>query len=448
MSTISIKSFPAYKLTEARDALSKAHARLVHSAAKTGQSAGAAPQIIVVETRLLTRCTERCGTPDGTMGHTGGPCTTPRCEGNLVTGQVCDLEVTVERPALAGWDFLAVVEPLGEANLLRQVPGADVADGELLAYRTGDIVCDHCKAKRDRKETFIVRADGTDEAVALGTYRQVGRNCLGTFLGGKSPAAIVASLAYEKMIRDLGDEDGGGSGGGRGPLVYVPMEFMAWVASSVRGKGWTPKSAASDERMSTASHVSYLLNPPFDPRCRADWKAARETFMPTEADTARGAAALEWARNLPEKSDYERNVRLVAIQEVVLEKHTGILASAISGYLKSLGERTRKETVATAPSEHVGTPGDKKRGFGRVVLERVASFESQYGTTFVHTFRDTSGNAIVWKTKATMGDTGDAYTLIGNVKAHSEFRGEKQTEVIRCKVVPAGAFALAGAEAA
>lgn len=422
---VTIEGFPARRLDVARAAVAKSHAGLVRSAARTGQVAPAAPVINVLREYVKSRCTE-CH--DITVGFTGRLCQTPRCLGYVVACSFVDLEVVAERPTLAGWDFLAVVEPLVGGNLIRQVPGADVADGELVPWRTGEIACDHCETRRRRSETFVVRADGSDPAVPAGTYKQVGRQCLGAFLGGKSAATIIASLGLEALIREAGDGEGGGWSG---PGVYDPAEFLAWTASSVRVGGWISKKAAGD-RQATADHVKYLLTPPFGGDGRAAWEKARENFKPTDEDRARGAAALEWAKLLSDASDYERNLRLVAQQPALEPSHAGILASAVAAHARVLGEEVRRKAAAASPSKHVGEV--KSKVAATVTVERVSSFETQYGELFVHTFRDADGNALVWKTGKSVGAAGDVLALTGTVKAHTEFRGEQQTELTRCKI--------------
>lgn len=63
-----------------------------------------------------------------------------------------------------------------------------------------------------------------------------------------------------------------------------------------------------------------------------------------------------------------------------------------------------------------------------------------YGTEimYIHNFRDENGNQLVWKTGRGLGDTcveGDKVSLTGTVKEHSEYKGQKQTILTRCKIV-------------
>ena len=64
----------------------------------------------------------------------------------------------------------------------------------------------------------------------------------------------------------------------------------------------------------------------------------------------------------------------------------------------------------------------------------------------MHFFRDDNQNKLIWKTSKSLvkwldnGEwfcptEGDRITLKGTVKAHEEYKGEKQTVLTRCKIV-------------
>lgn len=64
-----------------------------------------------------------------------------------------------EPPKVDGWEFVAALTHVeGVGAVLRVVPGAQVAEGELKKYREASPDnCDHCHAKRRRTDTFIIR---------------------------------------------------------------------------------------------------------------------------------------------------------------------------------------------------------------------------------------------------------------------------------------------------
>lgn len=403
----------SHKVSSALAAVAKAHGKLVKAAAKANQDAPVAPTYEVSAPHVILV------TGEGGVEHR-----------TLVT----DVTITFPKPALAGWEFAAVIEPLEGGNLVKSVPGRTVTI-DTTPFRTGSIKCDHCNTIRKRTETFIVVADGSDENVPTGTVKQVGRNCLASFLGGKSAAAILASFNYETILREEGE---GGYGGCSYTPVYLLEEVLAWTCGSVREYGWTSRGAARDSfdgKQATADHVLFLLNPPPFGASVTKWKNDVALCTPTEDEKVKATAALEWARNLEGKNDYEQNLKLVATQVAVEGKHLGILCSAVSGYERYCGNQVKYADRAKvrAASEFVGTVKDKVEV--KVVVEGVFDVDTQYGTLHINKFRDEAGNTLVWKTGSFRAETGKTLCLKGTVKAHTEYKGEKQTELTRCKEI-------------
>jgi hypothetical protein len=361
-----------------------------------------------------------------------------------------DLEITAPPARLAGWDFLAVVEPMTGGNLIRQVPGAEVAEGELDAWRTGSIACDHCKTARHRKETFILRREGAQAGdTGFAWYREVGRQCLAAFLGGRSAAEIVDRLSWERRVREAGGDEYS-NGGGSAPIVYDPVEFLVWCCAIARLDGFVTKgqAAASDPNglgvglRATASVVESMLgDPPGDSRARQEWKEARERYTPQEDDIVRAQRTLTWARALPGRSDYEKSLQLVASQGTLQPKHAGILASAVPAYARELGEQVRRQ--ARGAGEHYGAIGDRME-LDLVIEKRIPipGYRDGQSATII-TFHgaagsDTAGLAFVWRTSVDgIGAVGDRVRLKGTIKAHTEYKGERQTELKNCRVRPA-----------
>lgn len=93
-----------------------------------------------------------------------------------------------------------------------------------------------------------------------------------------------------------------------------------------------------------------------------------------------------------------------------------------------------KWEAANAPAtEWYGNLKDKVQL--NVKLTRRGSFDTQFGTTMVYTFEDADGHQLIWKTSNWLEqEVGDSLTIKGTVKAHSEYKGIKQTELTRCKV--------------
>ena len=85
-------------------------------------------------------------------------------------------------------------------------------------------------------------------------------------------------------------------------------------------------------------------------------------------------------------------------------------------------------------SDYLGNVGDKITC--NVVITKRLCFDSMYGTCYIIIMKDNNGNILKWKTSKplnTLYREGPETTVTGTIKEHEEYRGEKQTGLIRCK---------------
>jgi len=128
-----------------------------------------------------------------------------------------------------------------------------------------------------------------------------------------------------------------------------------------------------------------------------------------EEETARREAerkAEEERREAERKAEEERQAAL----------------KARSNYVGTVGEKL------TTTAVYEGSPYYERRGFGGYGTERV----------YIHRFRDADGNLVIWKSCCGFpilnANEGETFTVTGTVKEHSEYKGEKQTFILRAKV--------------
>lgn len=159
--------------------------------------------------------------------------------------------LTGERPKLNGWTMLGTVEHDtggdSELNVLRNAPKQTVPE----TYRTAPNVCDHCKTKRRRRDTFIIEKDGE--------VCQIGRNCLQDFIGDINPKGIAW---YYELWHDPTAMLPSGDNTSKD---YAPIEdYLAAVHAAIRVEGFVSRTAArfSENVCSTAGLAWAVLNPP------------------------------------------------------------------------------------------------------------------------------------------------------------------------------------------
>ena len=103
----------------------------------------------------------------------------------------------------------------------------------------------------------------------------------------------------------------------------------------------------------------------------------------------------------------------------------------ITLYIKELREKWEADNAPK--TEWYGSIKD--RVDLEVKLVRRGSYDTMYGTTFVYTFEDAQGHQLVWKTGTWLEQEVDSQVALkGTIKAHTEYKGTKQTELTRCKV--------------
>ena len=95
-------------------------------------------------------------------------------------------------------------------------------------------------------------------------------------------------------------------------------------------------------------------------------------------------------------------------------------------------EKIESYRPAAAPSEWIGVEGEKIEVPATCVSIR--EFEGAFGLSQVFTFNDEEGNVIVWFSASHPDiSVGDRGTLKAGVKAHTEYKGQKQTQITRAK---------------
>lgn len=70
--------------------------------------------------------------------------------------------VSIQHPVVkvAGWEFVASIEHTEEGNVIHNISGEDLP----AKYRASDAYCDHCKTRRNRKGTFVLKREETDSS--------------------------------------------------------------------------------------------------------------------------------------------------------------------------------------------------------------------------------------------------------------------------------------------
>lgn len=326
-----------------------------------------------------------------------------------------------------GWEFIAEVEHTSKGNLFRGISDVQIPH----QYRTTGAICEHCHTAHTRRYTYLVRN------VETGEFRQVGKSCLKDYTNG-----LTAEIAaYYTNVPDMMEESKLPYGGLTWHNYISTKDYLAYVAEAVRIFGYIKKDI--DEPGTALKSYGYY--------CIAegihDLSSVEYTTYKREMEVYNFTAnrkenldlvenALNWAKQQIESdNDYLYKIAVVSQMEYVDKKNLGLLASLIAAYKKEVSrkEKEEKEKVKYAKSSYVGAIKEK-------VVVPVSTFQcltswyTQFGTTFMYQFIDQCGNVFVWKTSKAIDPDTEIKKLLGTVKAHTEYKGIKQTELTRCKI--------------
>lgn len=322
------------------------------------------------------------------------------------------------------WVFVATIDFHENGNIVRKCGNIEVEVPE--RYYTSEPVCEHCNTKRRRKDAYIVMNTVTGE------FKQVGRSCLKDFTCGLSAELVAQYIAaFDTMI------EGEVVAAGWHAVEYLDTkEYLQYVVECINHFGFygtqserPTKSRAYEYLMANAGkiylakHLQQLLREMEEANFKYDTVEVKEVVE----------KALAWITEQSEDNNYIHNVKVLASQQYIIYKDMGFIASLISTYNKAMQIETKKreQEKANSDSTFIGNVGDRITVEVKSI-ECVASWDTQFGITFVYKMVDENGNVYTWKTGKSIANKKS--TIIGTVKEHKEFRGTKQTELTRCKV--------------
>lgn len=365
---------------------------------------------------------------EGVITHDSGP-------GHSYSVEVFPVKLSVQPVKLPGpWEFAARIDHEEAGNIIAAVPGVELPTH----FRTADCACEHCKTKRNRSQTYVVRNVKEDRHV------QVGTDCIRDFLGHESPEIIAQQLAFianlTTLISDMEASDREyGEGGGSGTGKYLDLRGTVEMVCAVSRKHGYVSGAKEHEAMQTGDHnvvstrrrVSAILN---------DRKGEFTGKYPvTDEEVALAGKVIAWAREelgvQPKLNDYQSNLVTVTGTDSFNEKHLGIVASAPSAYAREMDIRYEREHKAKT-SHHVGVVGE--RADFDLTLRKAIPLDGDFGLSTICVFEDATGNTVKWKASGEAPcEQGERILLKGTIKSHDNYKGVPQTVLTRCKRITA-----------
>lgn len=330
------------------------------------------------------------------------------------------------------WECVLVLEIHKDGNVIRRI-NTEINIPE--RFKTSENICEHCNSKRHRKNLYVIHNTETEE------WKQVGGDCLKLYTGGLSLEYVAAWL---DGITELEENDGfiGGS-----IKYYYPVEEVIGAATEVINKlGYYNR----ESNLPTKDLVSILMQQKdtiskvYDLNrelsiAKLNIEFDKSDFYRKETDDT-VKAIIKYYKSLEADTEFIHNIQIMLNEGYVEAKNFGFLSYLPEGYNKYLkleSERAKREKErAKEKSEYFGEVGKRYKDKRIQSVNHLTSWENQWGTTHIYKIIIEDGSVLTWKSSNGLylehNEKFDKITF--TVKAHTEYKGQKQTEVTRCKV--------------
>lgn len=322
------------------------------------------------------------------------------------------------------WECIAVLEIHEIGNIIRRI-NTEINIPERFKYT--DNICEHCNTNRQRNNLYIIHNIETDE------WKQVGGNCLKLYTGGLSMEYIAA---YMDGITELEEFD---SIIGHGKVYYHVNEILSYAIEVINKTGYfnTQSVLPTKNLVSTLMHNTLdksieIINKDFA-NAKLDVKVGKKDFHKNNTnDTVE--KIIIYYKNLEDDSEFIHNIKVMLNEEYVPSKNFGFLCYLPEGYAKYIQKEIEK--AKKIETKYFGEIG--KRYKDKVIqnVRLITTLETQWGVTYIYKITLEDGSILTWKTNNDLYlDTNEEFDKISfTIKEHKEYKGEKQTEVTRCKV--------------
>lgn len=345
-------------------------------------------------------------------------------DGNQFEVSLVDLNLDVTFK-LNGWSSLGLVQRKDG------IVQCYFDDASLIAqYKDTDFHCDHCHKNVYRNSITVLENESGERKV-------VGTSCVKEFTSGLDGNIIAEVSEYMRVLEQKSYDLKSIIDGEKYDSEFFESNCIRTydIAGIV--------SAAKRLIDQYGFESSNSMN--------ATWKFIMDAYDRNKIESE-AIDAIEWIHSLSEeelnRSSYLFNLRQIIDAGYCTLRHFGFLASLIPSYRKSEYKKLIDlKNSDKKVSEHVGNVGDKISV--KVTYMNTHTYYNQFGSSHIHLFIDDNGNIFKWSTgtglKFTVKDDHANYTqwypldngatvqLVGKIKSHDEYNGQKQTVLTRCK---------------
>lgn len=315
------------------------------------------------------------------------------------------------------WTFVATIQhtDLQAGNIIRAID-FKLSDSIPAKYKTSSRECEHCNHIRNRKDTYLVYNNKTEE------FKQVGSSCLLEYTESLSVVTIKIIdnfFQYLELISnykhkesDIYDSFFGGQFNSNYGLSA--KEVKPIIFAYVKSHGYVSKD--------TAQALGKII---FARTLKFDKKASDKELE----------AVNKWVATLtyPNDNSYMHNAITSWLKEYVEYRDLGLISSFMQTFFKQ-SALTKLRLV----NDYVGQVKDK------IEISNIASIRTLYRTSYsynapdyiMYEIIDSNGFTYVWSSaeEDLESKVDKIIKITATIKAHKEYRGVKQTQITRGKV--------------
>lgn len=330
-------------------------------------------------------------------------------------------EIEIEgRYIINGWTFVGVIEHGSPENIIRLADNR--FEGRIPErYRTAGRECEHCHIRRDRNDTYLVYNEDEDE------FKQVGRTCLQSYTNGLNAETCAELSSIIAEVNRLNNGDFGDLSSVRNLHSYL---FISMDEAKKKAYKFVQQHGYQSGETGRAFSIAFT---------RGDLRDSASDAEVNEVE--------EYLEANVDESPYIRNALAAWRKDNFEFRDGGLITSAVFSYFRYkqreeqrlAREHQREAELANINQSQAGNVGDKVTfTIADYKVAYTRHVDGYYGGSYpVYRIVGTDGRIYIWGCTTGL-DLRRGMTLRGTVKRISEFRGETQTEVSRCKVVEAG----------
>lgn len=317
--------------------------------------------------------------------------------------------------SINGWDFVATIEHGENGNIVRCIRN-DLESSIPEKYKNAPAECEHCHRIRTRKDTYLLYNENNDD------WKQVGKTCLKEYTGGLDAEVCAQINSFFSECENDSNFDADIDNYGWDSDNWIDNNYFKKCAYPIVKKLGYKKDATVEAALDALLGRGVYYNGQEEPEYATDEEIKMvDEWVNSEIDD--------------EQFGYFRNAKLAWQKGFVEYRDLPLVASLIGTYFKNKAQKAT-EYQNSINTKYVGNVGDKITidiKNARVLYIKDNSNISYYAIpSRVYEIIDTEGNTYIC---ASTVDLLDAAKISATIKGYKDYRGTKQTVLVRPKII-------------